>query len=366
MVNKLNQIWLVLFLWGCPMKNEFSMKPDINPAQDELRKISLTESSTGSSGVNTALGSANSKTQVLSTLTEPQKKELRKNIFKVFYNSLKFVASLETEVFKLVYPQSENRIWPLDVLAYAASKEAGLKITLKNYDCQRLEWVEKDEKLLLQKQCSKPPLTLAQVTPIFLNKVQEPLYYTIEFMNENWENILGPSAQLQAENRECTVVVVRGQVTSYNCKNTFFSTELGGLNLQEIRLPTFAFKRNSEGSSLQDIEMVQVKGAFYKDLIEVKKISLTIPLTGKIKIIEKELKVRDDFADLQNQLLGLSTSKTQTTSEVSNATSTKKNEKQNSSEQNDSEHSGSGEKNQQENPQIENPHSNNDPANYQR
>ncbi len=44
-----------------------------------------------------------------------------------------------------------------------------------------------------------------------------------------------------------------------------------------------------------------IKGGFFKELIENKKIDIEVPLEGKIKIIEKEIRVIDEFAEKKSE-----------------------------------------------------------------
>lgn len=122
---------------------------------------------------------------------------------------------------------------------------------------------------------------------------------TVVFFTPNWKVILGNAAGINPE-RVCQFSIKDNKVQSFNCKDTVFSPRITGLdiNLYELKIKKYEFNRN------QADELV-IEGGQYKDLIETKKINMTVPMSGKISIIEKEIKVKDDFTDMQNKLLGL-------------------------------------------------------------
>lgn len=210
--------------------------------------------------------------------------------------NFKFLGSLEKEVLKLLLEASSPEVNQFEVLAFGFDKLNGAKAGfLQGFGCQKIAVRIAPKKFEVYSECTKPAKKLAEISEDLSNKNR----LTVIFLTSNWKVILGNAAGINPE-RTCEITLKDNKVQSLDCKDTVFSPRFTGvdINLYELKIRKYIFNRN------QADELV-IEGGQYKDLIENKKISMTVPMTGKISIIEKELKVKDDFADMQNKLLGL-------------------------------------------------------------
>lgn len=215
---------------------------------------------------------------------------------KILAGHLKFIASLEKEVLKLLLENSAPEVNQFEVLAYGFDKFNGAKTGfLPGFGCQKIAVRAGTKKFEIYSECTKPAKKLAEISEDVVNKNK----LTVVFFTPNWKVILGNAAGINPE-RVCQFSIKDNKVQSFDCKDTVFSPRITGLdiNLYELKIKKYTFNRN------QADELV-IEGGQYKDLIETKKINMTAPMTGKISIIEKEIKVKDDFTDMQNKLLGL-------------------------------------------------------------
>lgn len=210
--------------------------------------------------------------------------------------NLRFLGSLEKEVLKLLLQESSPEVNQFEVLAFGFDKFNGAKTGfLQGFGCQKIAVRATPKKYEVYSECTKPAKKLAEIGEDLSNKNR----LTVVFLTSNWKVILGNAAGINPE-RICELTLKDNKVQSLDCKDTVFSPRFTGVdvNLYELKIRKYVFNRN------QADELV-IEGGQYKDLIENKKINMTVPMTGKISIIEKELKVKDDFADMQNKLLGI-------------------------------------------------------------
>lgn len=241
---------------------------------------------------------------------------------KILSAHLKFISSLEKEVLKLILESSAPEVNQFEVLGYGFDKFNGAKTGfLAGFGCQKIAVKAGVKKFEIYSECTKPAKKLAEINEDLGNKDK----LTVVFLTSNWKVILGNSAGINPD-RVCQFLLKENKVQTFECKDTVFSPRITGLdiNLYELKIRKYSFNRN------QADELV-IEGGQYKDMIENKKINLTVPMTGKISIIEKELKVKDDFTDMQNKLLGLEEKK----EEVKNGAkeeSSKENEKAHTAE----------------------------------
>lgn len=210
--------------------------------------------------------------------------------------NLKFLGSLEKEVLKLLLEGNSPEVNQFEVLSFGFDKFNGAKTGfLQGFGCQKIAVRAAPKKYEIYSECTKPAKKLAEMNEDLSNKNR----LTIVFLTSNWKVILGNAAGINPE-RICEVTFKDNKVQSLDCKDTVFSPRFTGvdINLYELKIRKYLFNRNQANE-------LMIEGGQYKDLIENKKISMTVPMNGKISIIEKELKVKDDFADMQNKLLGL-------------------------------------------------------------
>ncbi|AZZ36989.1 hypothetical protein CIK05_09350 [Bdellovibrio sp. qaytius] len=215
---------------------------------------------------------------------------------KLLTSNLKFIASLEKEVLKLILENKAPEINQFEVLGYGFDKFNGAKTGfLSGFGCQKIAVRAGAKKFEIYSECTKPAKKLAEISEDLTNKNK----LTVIFLTSNWKVILGNAAGINPD-RVCQFTLKDNKVQSMDCQDTVFSPRITDLdiNLYELKIKKYSFNRN------QADELV-VEGGQFKDMLEVKKINMTVPMTGKISIIEKELKVKDDFTDMQNKLLGL-------------------------------------------------------------
>ncbi|MCM2352449.1 MAG: hypothetical protein NDI63_02455 [Pseudobdellovibrio sp.] len=222
--------------------------------------------------------------------------EAEKAYAKMLGANLKFLGSLEKEVLKLLLEGSSPEVNQFEVLSFGFDKFNGAKTGfLQGFGCQKIAVRAALKKYEIYSECTKPAKKLAEINEDLSNKN----HLTIVFLTSNWKVILGNAAGINPE-RMCEVMLAENKVQSLDCKDTVFSPRFTGvdINLYELKIRKYLFNRNQANE-------LMIEGGQYKDLIENKKIRMTVPMSGKISIIEKELKVKDDFADMQNKLLGL-------------------------------------------------------------
>lgn len=215
---------------------------------------------------------------------------------KMLAANLRFIGSLEKEVLKLLLQGSSPDVNQFEVLTFGFDKFNGAKTGfLQGFGCQKIAVKPAPKKFEVYSECTKPAKKLAEISEDLGNKNR----LTVVFLTSNWKVILGNAAGINPE-RICEFTLKDNKVQTFDCKETVFSPRITGLdiNLLELKIRKYTFNRN------QSEELV-VEGGQYKDLVENKKINMTVPMTGKISIVEKELKVKDDFADMQNKLLGV-------------------------------------------------------------
>lgn len=212
-------------------------------------------------------------------------------------DQLKFAASLEKEVLKVLLSEDQQRNSQFEIIAFALEQFLNIKSgQLVGYECQKLNVVQSgDRKFLIKSFCLKQPKTLAEI--IFQAATEES--FIVRFFTKEWQAVIGTSAQLVGGDRECVFKVVNKKIEKLTCDRTVFNTTQSSqdISLQDIRIKTFEYSRSTQ-------QEVLIEGGFFKDMIEIKKIKLTVPIIGKIKYEEKKLKIKDDFADMQKKLLG--------------------------------------------------------------
>ena len=220
--------------------------------------------------------------------------------------NLKFIGSLEKEVLKLLLLENSPDINQFEVLSYGFDKFNGAKTGfLTGFGCQKIAVRAGIKKFEVFSECTKPAKKLAEISEDLTNKNK----LTVVFLTSNWKVILGNAAGINPD-RVCQFLLKDNKVQTFDCQDTVFSPRMGGfdINLYELKIRKYSFNRN------QADELV-IEGGQYKDMLENKKINMTVPMSGKISIIEKEIKVKDDFIDMQNKLLGLEEKKEEVKSE---------------------------------------------------
>jgi hypothetical protein len=205
--------------------------------------------------------------------------------------ALRFSASIEREVLKTIRPQLSLSMTQFEVLSTILDQNLGIKKNFGAIDCKLYSIEQTSTNLQIFQQCLKPKTLLADIDFKHFNQKN------IHFYTKEWGSIVGASVALTGKDRDCSVTTgsVAGsdeRVKRLSCENTNYLIDAE--QIQELRLSVFIFDQSAN-------DQVQIQGGFYKNLVEHRQLKLNIPFDGKIKIIEKEIKVQDDFAEKPTQ-----------------------------------------------------------------
>lgn len=230
-----------------------------------------------------------SETVLQEPLAQIQPKQIDNKDFltKEFRESTYFSASLEREALRLILKNSQFENSTLfTVLSFAIESAKGVKKTLPlNFDCGSFDIQKKQDTIQFFKTCQKPATLLAEV-----KIAPDQKRYVVDFKIKELGNIIGVGAALtNNSNVQCEIQVEDKKLQSFKCSNWVFQTQ----EATEIRLSTFLFERNNP-------KQMHLKGGFFKELVENKKIEIFVPITGQIKMIEKDIEVIDEFANQIN------------------------------------------------------------------
>lgn len=207
---------------------------------------------------------------------------LTKELREAFYYS----ASLEREALRLILKNNQyDNPTPFSVLSYAVESAKGVKKSAPlSFDCKRFDIQKKQQTLQFFKTCQKPETLLATVT---LSTDQKSIL--VDFKIKEFGNIIGVATALTNSDIQCELKIENKKLQIFKCNNWAYQTKPD----TEIRLKEFIFERSST-------KQMHLKGGFFKELVENKKIEIVVPITGQIKIIEKDIEVIDEFANQIN------------------------------------------------------------------
>lgn len=225
------------------------------------------------------------KTQIL--VIKPKQPDFNKILREAIY----FSSSLEREALKLILNNNSLQKQSLfSVLSYIVEINTGAKkSTPFGLDCGKFE-VRREQKVIkIFKSCVKPIVEVAKI-----NIISEDSIYDVEFMIKEWANVVGLPVALTSDNIRCQLAVKNQKLYRLNCNDWSYLTEESQASSTVIKAKYFLFQRDAQ-------KQFVIKGGFFKELIENKKVDIVVPLEGKIKIIEKEIKVIDDFAKIIQQ-----------------------------------------------------------------
>jgi hypothetical protein len=219
--------------------------------------------------------------------------EAKPKVTKILREAVYFSASLEREGLKLLMKDNsfqKNTLF--SVLSYILETSSGVrKSTPLGLDCGKFELQFLNDQISIAKACLKPAREIARITTITLDREFEILFKANE-----WGRVLGMSAVLTGSDIKCRLSLVEQKLTMLNCQNWFYQVNEDQLSATVIKADEFLFQRSAE-------KQFVIRGGFYKELIQNKKIDIVVPLEGKIKIIEKEIKVIDEFADQKDGVI---------------------------------------------------------------
>ncbi len=219
------------------------------------------------------------------------KSEVQKEVMlfsKDFRESLHFAASLERETLRLISKNTSLEPSTLfSVLSYGFDIASGTKkMAPRGIDCSRFEIRKRAEGGLdVLKICQKPAALIATVEPS-LNES----HFKLVFKVKEWASVVGISVTLTNSDIICEIEIKDKKLSQLSCEKWAYFLSASDASATEVHLKTFSFHR-------QDDSQLKIAGGFYRDLIERKKIEITVPLQGKIKLIEKEIEVKDDFIE---------------------------------------------------------------------
>lgn len=265
------QIGLIFFL-GCFKVNYEKKQNNTSVAQEKSDNNHLNSSATS---------------YQLKDFSNQQSKDQLKALAEEF----RFLSNVERETMRALRPQFSISMLPFEVISTILDQNVGIKKNFARIDCRlyQIKWIS-DEHLQIEKQCQKPFSIIVDIKNI-KNKNKEVIFYTRE-----WANLLGNTVALTAPNRICQYTVAEEKIKSFQCEKTVFGLA-ETTDVQELRLDQWLYQAEPKTARYQ----LEVSGGIYKDLVEHRKIKMIIPFEGKIKVTEKALKVRDDFAPLLEQ-----------------------------------------------------------------
>lgn len=258
---------LILTLTGCFKKEQ--------PPALGLNQATSDQSISNQDLMKTEKGAEQTQSQTLN-------KEQREAIY--------FAASLEKEALRILTKnQNRDDLSLFSVLSYAVEAHSGIKkMAPSRLDCTRFE-LKADptnkKEILVSKICEKPPKAVVQI-----RQGLDSSQMTIQFYIKEWASVVGLSVSVTGADVVCDLQMKNKKLSTLDCLHWSKNLLSSDTSAEEIRLKKFSFHREA-------LNQLDIEGGFYKDLVEHKKVSLHVPLEGKIKLIEKEIEVIDEFAD---------------------------------------------------------------------
>lgn len=264
--------------------------------------------------------------KTIETDTKPKVKfdpEFNKTLREAIY----FSNSLEREALKLILKNNSlQKLTLFSVLSYIAEINAGVKKTTPyGLDCGKFDIKREQKTIRIFKSCIKPDAEIAKIQVL-----KEDSLYEIEFLIKEWAGVVGLPVTLVGENVLCQLEVKSRKLYRLKCDNWSYQTESNQTSSTVMKAKDFLFQRDA-------VKQFVIKGGFFKELIENKKIDISVPMEGKIKIIEKEIKVIDEFAnriseDKKNQESSGTNEKKESSKKENNEESYKESQQKNNQE----------------------------------
>ncbi len=231
------------------------------------------------------------KVEKTDQITQPLP-ELKKSIFsKTLRESIYFSNSLEREALKLILKDNsfqKNTLF--SVLSYVVETNSGAKKTTPfGLDCGQFLVKPEGKYLRIIKACVKPYSEIATI-----RTVEDENLYEVEFLIKEWASVVGLAVTLTGDNLRCSLRVKEKKLSVLNCDNWSYQTSADQFSSTVVKAREYVFNREAK-------KQFVIRGGFFKELVENKKIDIMVPLEGKIRIIEKELRVIDEFANKLNE-----------------------------------------------------------------
>lgn len=222
----------------------------------------------------------------------PVSAEFKKSIFgKTLREAIYFSNSLEREALKLILKDSSFQKQTLfGVLSFVVETNSGAKkSTPFGLDCGQFNVRAEGKMIRVFKACVKPETEIANILT-----VKEDSLYEVEFLIKEWAGVVGLAVTLTGENLRCSLRIREKKLYVLNCANWSYQVQSDQVSSTVVKAREFVFQRDAK-------KQFVIRGGFFKELMENRKIDIVVPLEGKIKIIEKELLVIDEFANKLNE-----------------------------------------------------------------
>lgn len=226
---------------------------------------------------------------IVDTPTIKKMAENQPEIFsKTLRESIHFSSSLEREALNLINKNNSTQHSSLfNVLSYIVEINSGSKrATPMGLDCGRFEIKRQMGTMKIFKVCTKPAIEVAQIKVI-----SENFLYDIEFFTREWGSVVGMTTSLTSDNTRCHLRIKEKKLNRLDCENWAYQVRESSDSSTVLKTKKFVFDREVK-------DQFVIQGGFFKDLVENKKINIIVPIEGKIKVIEKEIKVIDEFAEI--------------------------------------------------------------------
>lgn len=207
---------------------------------------------------------------------------------KTLRESIHFSSSLEREALNLINKNNSAQYVSLfGVLSYIAEINSGSKRTIPSgLDCGRFEIKRQMGTMQIYKVCTKPAIEVAQIKVI-----SDSFLYDIVFFTREWGSVVGLTTSLTNDNIRCHLRIKEKKLSRLDCENWAYQVRESSDSSTVLKTKKFVFDREVK-------DQFVIQGGFLKDLVENKKINIIVPIEGKIKVIEKEIKVIDEFAEI--------------------------------------------------------------------
>lgn len=227
-----------------------------------------------------------------SQTAQPAKKiEPEIKMSKVFRESVFFAKSLEREALKLILKDNSVQKHTLfSVMSYAIETYSGSKKSAPlGLDCSKFEFKFFQPKtIVVSKSCFRPAVEIATIT---VNT--EDRDYEFKFKINAWGSVIGDSAAFTGSDIVCRLRIVDQKLNHMRCENWTHQVSQEQTSVTVVKTDEFLFQRHAE-------KQFVIRGGFYRELILNRKIDIEIPIEGRIKVIEKEIKVVDDFQQFKD------------------------------------------------------------------
>lgn len=220
------------------------------------------------------------------TTTQTKPPEL---LSKIQRESIYFSASLEREALRILLKNATLEEQTLfSVLSFAVEAAAGVKkMAPGRLDCSRFRFEKmaaKPRSILIYKTCQKPETLIGNIEVGLTDSTLKIIFFIRE-----WGAIVGLPVALTGTDTICEITIADKKLDRLDCQNWARTVSASDISAEELRLKVFSFNRKAS-------EQFVLKGGRFKDLIERKKIELQVPIEGRIRLIEKEIDVIDEFS----------------------------------------------------------------------